>query len=134
MRALDPTGVERSVGSGTATGDPNEYDLLDLSGLLPSMGTYAHPTQGTSDFGPYPDTMTERNAFRGPGSWIMDMSVGKRFRFGSKAGLIRLEMYNIFNHANMYARTESANIDSFTSITGYKADFRRMQLGFKFEF
>jgi hypothetical protein len=134
MRALDPTGVERSVGSGTPTGDPNEFDLLDLSGLLPTMGSYVHPTQGTSDFGPYPDTMTERNAFRGPGAWNMDMSVGKRFRFGSKAGLIRLEMYNIFNHANMYARTEAANIDSFTSITGFKDNFRRMQLGFKFEF
>lgn len=134
MRALDPDGIDKSTNAGVATGDPNEFDLLDLSGLLPSMGTYAHPTQGTSDFGPYPASMTERNAFRGPGAWNLDMSVGKRFRFGSKAGLIRLEMYNVFNHANMYARTESANIDSFTSITGFKDDFRRMQLGFKFEF
>jgi hypothetical protein len=134
MRALDPDGVEKSVGSGTATGSPNEFELLDLSGLVPHAGTYAHPTQGTSDFGPYPDTMTERNAFRGPGAWNLDMSVGKRFRFGSKAALIRLELYNVFNHHNMYARTESANVDAFTSITGFKDDFRRMQLGFKFEF
>jgi outer membrane receptor protein involved in Fe transport len=134
MRALDPDGIDRSVNSGVATGSPNEYDLLDLSGLVPYVGTYAHPTQGSSDFGPYPSEMTERNAFRGPGAWNLDMSVGKRFRFGSKAGLIRLEMYNVFNHANMYARTEAANVDSFTSITGFKDDFRRMQLGFKFEF
>ncbi len=134
MRALDPDGIDRSVNSPVATGDPNEYDLLDLSGLVPYVGTYAHPTQGSSDFGPYPDSMTERNAFRGPGAWNLDMSIGKRFRFGNKAGLIRLEMYNVFNHANMYARTEQANVDSFTSITGFKDDFRRMQLGFKFEF
>ena len=134
MRALDPTGIDKTVGSGTPTDSPNEYELLDLSGLLPSMGTYVHPTQGSSDFGPYPDSMTERNAFRGPGAWNLDMSIGKRFRFGNKAGLIRLEMYNVFNHHNMYARTEAANIDSFSSITGFKDDFRRMQLGFKFEF
>ena len=78
--------------------------------------------------------MTERNAFRGPGAWNVDLIVGKRFRFGSKAVLVRLEAYNVFNHHNMYANTENAAVDSFSTITGREDDFRRMQLGFKFEF
>jgi hypothetical protein len=134
MRALDPTGIKRSTGSGVATGSPNEFDLLDISALAPFAGTYVHPVQGTSDFGPYPNTMTKRNDFRGPGAWNVDFIIGKRFRFGNKAALIRLEAYNVFNHANMYPQTDSAQIDAVTSITGFEDDFRRMQLGFKFEF
>jgi outer membrane receptor protein involved in Fe transport len=134
MRADDPFGVDRTTNSPVATGEPNEYDLLDLSQLVAIAGGYAHPLTGTTDFGPYPDTMTERNAFRGPGAWNVDFVVGKRFRFGNKAALIRLEAYNVFNHHNMYPRTDVAQVDSFSTITGFKDDWRRMQLGFKFEF
>ena len=52
MRALDPVGIDRHVNESTATGSPNEYDLLDISALAPYAGTYVHPVQGTSDFGP----------------------------------------------------------------------------------
>ena len=79
--------------------------------------------------------MTKRNEFRGPGAWNVDFIVGKRFRFGSKAALVRLEAYNVFNHHNMYANTENAvRSTASPTITGSKDDFRRMQLGFKFEF
>jgi hypothetical protein len=134
MRALDPAGIERQTNTSIATGSPNEYDLLDISALAPFAGTYVHPVQGTSEFGPYPDTMTKRNDFRGPGAWNMDFIIGKRFRFGNKAALIRLEAYNVFNHANLYAQTDAADVSAVTSITGFKDDFRRMQLGLKFEF
>jgi outer membrane receptor protein involved in Fe transport len=134
MRALDPTGIERKTNESTATGNPNEYELLDISALAPFAGTYVHPVQGTSDFGPYPTSMTKRNDFYGPGAWNVDFIIGKRFRFGSKAALVRLEAYNLFNHANMYPVTDTAQIDAVTSITGKKDDFRRMQLGLKFEF
>jgi outer membrane receptor protein involved in Fe transport len=134
MRALDPVGIDRNATDGEATGNPNEFELLDLSPLVPFVGSYAHPVQATSDFGPYPDTMTKRNDFRGPGAWNVDLSVGKRFRFGTKAALVRLETYNLFNHHNMYVNTDRADMSSFTSITGFRDDFRRMQLGFKFEF
>ena len=78
--------------------------------------------------------MTERDAFRGPGAWNVDFIVGKRFRFGTKAALIRLEAYNLFNHHNMYVRSDAADVSSSTSITGFLDNNRRMQLGFKFEF
>jgi hypothetical protein len=134
MRADDPFGVDRTTNSPVATGEPNEFTLLDLQQLYDIRGGYAHPLTGTSDFGPYPDTMTARNAFRGPGAWNVDFIVGKRFRFGNKAALIRLEAYNVFNHHNMYPRTDVAQVDSFETVTGFKDDWRRMQLGFKFEF
>lgn len=134
MRALDPVGIDRSVNGGTATGNPNEFLLLDLAPIMSAAGTYVHPVQGTSEFGPYPSSMTERNDFRGPGAWNLDLVVGKRFRFGNRAALIRLEAYNLFNHHNMYVNTDRADVSSFSTITGYRDDWRRMQLGFKFEF
>ena len=133
-RADDPIGVDLTTNSPVATGNPNEFDLLDLTPLKPFNGTYQHPVQGSSDFGPYPDSMTKRNAFRGPGAWNVDFIVGKRFRFGNKAALIRLEAYNVFNHHNMYPRTDAAQVDAADTIIGFKDDWRRMQLGFKFEF
>jgi len=47
---------------------------------------------------------------------------------------VRLEVYDLFNHHNMYAHTDAADISSATAINGYLKDNRRMQLGFKFEF
>ena len=124
----------RSSG-GTATGNPNEFTLLDLTPLLSSAGSYVNPKTGNSDFGPYPSDMTARNAFRGPGYWNVDFVVGKRFHFGAtKAVMARLEAYNLFNHHNMYAHTDAADISSASTITGYLQDQRRMQLAFKFEF
>ena len=65
--------------------------------------------------------MTKRDAFRGPGAWNVDLSLNKRFRFGDHYALqLRLEAYNVFNHANMYAVTGNADISSFTTITGFK--------------
>jgi outer membrane receptor protein involved in Fe transport len=135
MRALDPTGLSRSVGDGTATGNPNEYMLLDLKPILPFAGTYNNPLTGNSDFGPYPSTMTARDDFREPGYWNVDFLMSKRFRFGARyAAQFRLEAYNLFNHQNMYVHADSADVSSATTITGYKDGNRRMQLGFKFEF
>jgi hypothetical protein len=79
--------------------------------------------------------MTERNAFRGPGAWNLDYLIGKRFRIGgTRALLVRWEMYNVFNNQNMYVRSDAADLRSATSILGYLDDNRRMQLGVKFEF
>ena len=40
----------------------------------------------------------------------------------------------MFNHANMYVNASNADISSFTEITGFKDDNRRIQIGAKFEF
>jgi len=145
MRAEDPVGISKNATGGPGTGNPNEFTLLDLSPLTPSAGGYVNPITGNSDFGPYPSDMTQRNAFRGPGYWNLDLSLSKRFRFGDHYALqLRAEAYNAFNHANMYAVTGNADLSSSTSITGFKGytasggivgdGQRRIQLAAKFEF
>jgi outer membrane receptor protein involved in Fe transport len=134
MRAVDSVGIETNVGSGVATGNPNEYGLLDLTPLLGDAGSYINPLTGNTDYGPYPANMTERNLFRGPGAWNVNMGINKRFRFGTKAVQARFEVFNLFNHANMYVRGNNTDISGTTKITGFKDDFRRMQLGVKYEF
>jgi hypothetical protein len=79
--------------------------------------------------------MTKRDAFRGPGYWNVDFGFSKRFRFGSNyAAQIRIEAYNLFNHANMYVQAANADLSYSDMLTGYKEGNRRIQLGFKFEF
>jgi len=135
MRAIDPVGISTNANGNTATGNPNEYTLLDLSKLMPTAGSYTNPKTGTSDYGPYPSNMTKRDAFRGPGFWNVDLAFSKRFRFGTNyAAQIRIEAYNVFNHANMYAIAANADLSSYDTITGWKDGNRRIQLGFKFEF
>ena len=135
MRAIDPVGINTTANGNTATGNPNEYNLLDLTKLMPTAGSYVNPKTDTSDYGPYPSTMTKRDAFRSPGFWNVDFGFSKRFRFGPRyAAQIRIEAYNLFNHANMYANAGNADLASSDMITGYKDGNRRIQLGFKFEF
>ncbi len=132
---MDSADIDKNASDGPATGNPNEFELLDLSPILDEAGSYVHPLTGNSDFGPYPSTMTERNAFRGPGAWDVNFSLHKRFRFGVRyAAQFRLEMFNVFNHHNLYANTVSADVSSSSVITGFRDDHRRTQLGFKFEF
>ena len=135
MRMQDPVGIDRNALDGSATGNPNEYKLLDLTPVMRSAGGYVHPRTGNSDFGPYPADMTERNAFRGPGFWNVDLGLSKRVRFGDGYAVqFRLETYNLFDHANMFANSGDADISSFDAIFGHRDGNRRMQVGVKFEF
>lgn len=133
MRALDPDGIDKNATSGKSTGNPNEFLLLDLTPLQKYIGTYVNPVTGNSDFGPYPASMTKRDAFRGPGFYNVDFSLSKRFRFGTRAAQFRAEAYNLFNHANMFAQTGDAEV-SLGAINGFRDGNRRIQLGFKLEF
>jgi outer membrane receptor protein involved in Fe transport len=134
MRAENPDGLELKATGGPSTDNPNEFSLLDLTPLAAHAGGYVNPITGNSDYGPYPADMTERDAVRGPGYWNIDFGLSKRIRFGTKAVQLRLEVYNLFNHANLFANTNTADVSSFTEITGSKAGNRRVQLGAKFEF
>ncbi len=135
MRAEDPVGIDKNATGGPATDNANEFTLLDLTPIMGSAGAYVNPITGNSEFGPWPSTMTKRGDFRGPGFWNVDLGLSKRFRFGDRYALqLRLEAYNLFNHANMYANTDVADVSSFDTITGYKDGNRRIQIGAKFEF
>jgi hypothetical protein len=134
-RAIDPNGIDKNATTGPDAGSPNLFNLLDLAPLKPTAGSYVNPITETADFGPYPSNMTKRDAFRGPGAWYLDLSLSKRFRFGDRYALqLRVEAYNLFNHANMFADAVSADLGSADFITGTKDGNRRIQLGAKFEF
>jgi outer membrane receptor protein involved in Fe transport len=134
MRAEDPNGLDLRANGSTPTGNPNEFELLDLSPLLPFAGGYLHPLTGNTDFGPYPADMVERNSVRGPGFWNVDFGLSKRVRFGTQALQLRVEAYNLFNHANLFPFTGTADLSGNDTITGFRRGNRRIQLGARFEF
>ncbi|MGH9842371.1 MAG: TonB-dependent receptor domain-containing protein, partial [Blastocatellia bacterium] len=111
LRLVATSGLKKSGdGPGPDTGDPNRFKYINLSNQSPSDFTDA---SGGVEVGPYPVNMTERNAFRGPGFWNLDSGIFKKFFIGEKFQLqFRAEMYNTFNHANLYAGAGEADISS----------------------
>ncbi len=85
-----------------STGRPNEFTYLDLTGA-DINSSYINPLSGTSDFGPFPDSMTGRNAFRKPGAWTFNLGASKTFSLTERFKLdLRAEAFDIFNHSNVY--------------------------------
>src|SRR5882762_994639 len=106
-----PSGIPRYTPNGTITsmdangstpsGNPNEFNLL----TLPGADSTCNPAWlgCIETFGPFPANMTARNAFRGPSAWNADFALGKSFQLTERMSLdFRAEMFNIFNHHNMY--------------------------------
>ncbi len=117
LRKTHYTGI-----AGSALG-PNDF----LMANLPLAANYSNADLGgISDFGPYPATMTARNAFVGPGAWNLDMSAGKTFPVTERVSLeFRAEAYDLLNHHNLYEvgyLNDVANYgyDTAPQITGKK--------------
>jgi hypothetical protein len=118
------------------------------AGAIPLFdSSYVNPIMGYSDWGPFPAAMSGRNAFRGPGSWNLDLGIYKLFYLSERFRLqFRGELYNAFNHANLYAQTGSNDIGSgFTYLDarrGYNENlliptngsFRTVQLALRLTF
>ncbi len=148
MRMLVQPGLTTTPAKTPAsTGDPNAFVYLDLANQAAGIGAYANPLTGSSDFGPFPSNMAARNSFRGPGLWNADAIFSKRFAFANTKGVqVRVEVYNLFNHANLYIRQDSTDLSSGTQILAFRGDTgpndqaaqgdgqRRIQLGFRFDF
>jgi len=102
-------------GSGTPpaiTSTPNNFNFLQLP--VSGMDHWTNPTYFFSDLPPYPNDMTGRNTFRSPGDWNMDLGAYKTFRFTERLSMqLRVELYNIFNHANLYV--EGIDADTLTT-------------------
>jgi hypothetical protein len=126
-----PSGIPRYTPNGTITsmsasgstpsGNPNEFNLLKLPGAdstcNPGWMVQDTLTGGCVEtFGPFPANMTARNAFRGPGAWNADFALGKTFPVTERISLeFRAEMFNIFNHHNMYVNGYVNDATGFTS-------------------
>lgn len=95
-----PQHTFKSIPAGVSGGGADSYVI----GSLPAANSWGNPALlGASDWGPYPATMTARNAFRGPGAWNLDSSVSKTFPVTERVNLeLRAEGFNVFNHHNLY--------------------------------
>jgi outer membrane receptor protein involved in Fe transport len=128
-----PTGTIASfhVNTSMPTSNPNEFTLLTLPipnetclpGWMPTDFARTS-TKCVETFGPFPVSMTGRNAFRGPGAWNADFAVGKNFPVTERVSLeFRAELFNIFNHHNMYVNGYAADASGSAlpfDITGKK--------------
>jgi hypothetical protein len=70
-----------------------------------------------------------------PGAWRVDAGLFKDFRIAGDAKLqLRLEAFNLFNHANLNWPNMSVNNPDFGKIRGKYGEGRRFQLGARFMF
>jgi hypothetical protein len=87
-----------------AIASDNTNNLYTLVSGLPAGTPISNSALGgISDWGPYPASTTQRNAFTGPGAWNLDLAVSKKFPVTEKVNLeLRAEGFDILNHHNLY--------------------------------
>jgi len=79
--------------------------------------------------------MSGRDGFRTPGNWNVDFSMHKNFFLTERYNLeFRAEMFNMFNHANLYAGTGSAEVNTQPYIPADYSGHRNIQLALRFQF
>jgi hypothetical protein len=110
---------------------PNRYRFIDLSNLVP--GEF-RDSNGMAEFPTFPSNMAERNAFRGPGFWNIDVALFKSFYIKEGQRIqFRFETYNTLNHANLFIQGGEAEVN-----TGYVPAFydgrRNVQMAIKYIF
>ena len=137
-----PSGAVSFTGGGNPPAadatTPNSFVYIDL----PARVDYTNADAGFSDVGPFPEGMTRRNAFRGPGYWNVDGGLYKRIRFSEKYSLqLRMEAFNVFNHANLFYDPNQLDASTFNFISARRGVFpsgnverRNVQLAVKFIF
>jgi outer membrane receptor protein involved in Fe transport len=111
-----------------ATRNANEFAYMDLTSGAPDS-SYVNPIAGISDFGPFPSSMRGRNTFRTPGVWKFNAGIYKDFAVTEKVKVqFRSEVYNLFNHSNLYLVYGNLDVGSFpgapvvTAIRGIRND------------
>jgi len=113
--------------------EPNNFIYIDLPAS--AIQSWFNPKTGLADFGPYPSNMTKRDAFRGPGAWSWDMGIYKNFKLTETKRLqFRGEMYNMYNHANLYLISGSNDVYANSYIPAERRGNRNVQLALKFIF
>jgi outer membrane receptor protein involved in Fe transport len=101
-------------GSSPLNGNGVPVTLLgDALGLPTCTGLYHTGCSYTQTPGvAYP----ERNQFYGPGYWNIDMNFYKNFKLTERFNLqFRGELYNIFNHSNLYILSQNLDVSSVGS-------------------
>jgi hypothetical protein len=119
----------------TPTAVPNVNVWVDLT-RLPIDHSWYNPLINTSDFGPYPATMSGRNVFRTPGAYNIDFGLYKTTKIGERVSAqLRLETYNTLNHANLSVNTGDVDVGGgIDQITASRFGNRNVQLALKLIF
>jgi len=119
---------------GNDTGAANEFEYIRLTGQTArSVGGVIPANNG----GPFPENMTARNSFRGPGFWNVDLALAKRFNFTERVNLqLRMDVENAFNRANPFVNGYSGGTDISAGnvVTVSKFGRRLVQFGVRFGF
>ena len=112
----------------TSFGNPNLEPPSSADRTKPDLANYP---LGISDWGPFPTTMSHRNAFRGPGIWNLDLALSKTFPIREHLNIeFRAEGFNIFNHHNLFLQ-EALNDVSSNSVTNANGDILPMVIASK---
>jgi outer membrane receptor protein involved in Fe transport len=126
-----PSGAFALDGS-SSTSNPIAPNTFVYSNL-PGSNTYVDPLVGSGELPTcdmttnaaghlvstgqncrFPSNMTGRNAFRQPGWYNINFSIGKYFPINERVRLqFRTEFYNLLNHSNYYVQTGQADAANF---------------------
>jgi outer membrane receptor protein involved in Fe transport len=95
-----------SIPHGVTGGGQNSYVI----GELPVATAWGNPNlsvpgfdQGITDWGPWPQNMTGRNIFRGPGMWNLDAVASKTIPIRESVNMeFRAEGFNVLNHHDLF--------------------------------
>jgi outer membrane receptor protein involved in Fe transport len=135
-RATFNGSVPNSSNGLIATSVPNTYQYITFS-----ANQVTHIPMSLAPGSTWPSSMTGRDAFRAPGWWDLDFGLYKDTRITERVSLqLRAEVFNIFNHANLYVVGSSADLGAGNSVsacygcTGSTYDRRHLQLGAKLIF
>jgi hypothetical protein len=119
-----------------ATPSPDLYQLITF---LPAQ--IAHEPNPLLPGDMWPSNMSRRDLFRAPGFWNFDLAVFKNTKITERFTLqIRAELFNVFNHANLYVIGTSADVGAGNTVnacfgcSGSTFDRRQTQLAAKIIF
>lgn len=136
---LMPTQAVTVNSNPPSTGDPNSFTYVNLDSFRNAAGAVITPapTNGRNanyNFGPFPATMSRRNAFRGPGFWDVTLGLYKSIRFTERFRLqLRGEVFNVFNHANLFIDFGSPDVAT-GNVLAFRDGRRNVQLAAKLIF
>jgi Carboxypeptidase regulatory-like domain/TonB dependent receptor-like, beta-barrel len=106
---------------------PFTHQQFEDGALTAFQADFTKPTPGV-------DGTLGRNTFRGPGIAEYDMSVFKKIPINERFNLqFRGEIFNVFNHANLYPPVANLSSGSFGRVQ-QAADPREIQFGLKLFF
>jgi hypothetical protein len=145
-RLIPDAGVQLETRDTNTLVGQNVYNLIDFSTL--GFTSFANAITGDSEFGDcttpgqgalspclYPSNMTQRNAFRGPGYWNVDLGIYKTFKATERVGVqFRGELFNAFNHSNLYVDYNTTDIATQDFVGGFRRNNRNIQLGVRISF